>query len=172
MANIAKKSYLDHEGKETRAPTKDWRVIRFSFGNGEVLDMTRSELEGVAPIAAAHGIAQKIGDSYAESKGDIDIAHALAVEMFRRLRDGTWNVVGEGGVQVTMLAQALADVTGRELAECVEKVRHMSKEEKADLRKHKAIAAALRKLELERAQAKAAKAEQDAQDAPALPIDF
>ena len=91
--------------------------------------------------------------------------------MVTRLYGGEWNIRAEGGVQVTMLAQALAEAAQVELADAIAKVQDMDKEAKADLRKHPQIAAILARMEAERAEAKAEKARAAVTDeAPPLPV--
>ena len=156
---ICKKWYRDADGKETRTPTGATVATVLKFENGSDTVVVLADLSAeIKTIATAHGIAQKVGDSFAEADGNIDVAHGLADSMADRLNGGDWNLRGEGGASVTLLAQALAEVTTEPLADAITKVGDMSKEEKADLRKHPQMAAVLSRMEAERAQVKLDKA--------------
>lgn len=171
MARISQKVYVSAGGVEHRTPQVDTEIVRVKFANGQHVDIELTSLPAdIATIACAHGISQKVGDAYAGAEGDVDVAYGLADAMAIRLIGGEWNIKAEGGAAATMLAQALAEAGQVTLAEAIAKIGDMSKEEKADLRKHPQIAAILSRMELEKAQAKAQATAAAAQDAPPLPL--
>lgn len=172
MARISQKVYVSADGAEHRAPQPDTKIVRVKFANGQRVDVVLASLPAnIATIASAHGISQKVGDAYAGAEGDVDVAHGLAEAMANRLNSGEWNLKGEGGASSTMLAQALAEAAGRTLAEAIEKLANMSKEEKADLRKHAQINVILTRMTAERERLKALKAAADAEEVEAPPLE-
>lgn len=134
--------------------------VRVAFTDGEVLEVSLDQLpEDIVRHLALHGLSQKLGDSYAGEK-DVEVAKAKAKKVAERLQAGEWKAVreGSGGGRITDLAQALARVTGKELAECVSVITDMDKEQKKALRQHPQIQVALKEIAAERAKAKAAEA--------------
>jgi hypothetical protein len=169
MATIAKISFLDNEAQESKSPTEYAEVLRYSFTGHEPLDIDLGAFpDDVMRIAAFHGIKQKISDSYAEAKGDIDFARASVQDMVKRLQGGEWNVGGTGVAKESLLAKALAELTGQDLSDCIAKLATKTKEEKAEMRKHPQLKPILLRMEAERAQERASAAQAAAQDAPAL----
>ena len=153
---ICTKVYRDVEGKETRTPDGGTIAVVLKFLNGRDVVVSMPDLsDEIKHIAAAHGIAQKVGDAFAEAQGDTNLAHGLAQNMANRLEAGEWNIRGEGGASATLLAEALANVTGRPLAEVIGKINDMEKAEKEGLQKHPQIVAEIAKLQAERAAQKA-----------------
>lgn len=134
--------------------------VRVAFTDGEVLEVSLGQLpEDIVKHLALHGLSQKLGDSYAGEK-DVEVAKAKAKKVAERLQAGEWKAVreGSGGGRITDLAQALARVTGKELAECVSVITDMDKEQKKALRQHPQIKVALAEIAAEKAKAKAAEA--------------
>ena len=103
-----------------------------------------------------HGLSQKLGDSYSGEQ-NVEVARAKAEATLKRLVDGEWTVAreGGGGGRISDLAQALAEETGREIAEAVELLESMDKAQKSNLRKHPKIAARLAAIAAARAAEKA-----------------
>ncbi len=113
--------------------------------------------------AALHGLAQKLGDSYAGVLGDVELAKNNLGEVLTALKEGDWNRKGvlTGGIWVEALAQA-AKVP---FAEALEKWTDMPDSEKKAVKKHPDVK--LAKLEIEQAKAKKAAA---ASTAPAISL--
>lgn len=172
MANrISQKVYRDGAGAETKHPDGNtiYVVIKFANGQDVIIDMTELSPD-ILNASAAHGIAQKVGDNFAEAKGDINLAHGLAQSMARRLEGGEWNVRGEGGASASLVAMALAEHTGKELADCITHIAGLTKEERKELRDHPAIALIILRIETERKEAKLAALRAAAENAPAIDI--
>ena len=67
------KSYLQPEGDPTRHATPETVGLRFSFADNVDVDVTRENIgDGCLTAAMWHGLAQKLGDSYAGSKDPTD----------------------------------------------------------------------------------------------------
>lgn len=107
-------------GALTAAPDQPAGVA-FTFPDGHVETIRLSELpREMVERLAVHGLSQKGGDSYA-SAGNEDNPLAAAKEWLaatlKDLRAGAWRVTTAGGFRATMLAKALARVTGRTVEE-------------------------------------------------------
>jgi hypothetical protein len=137
--------------------------VEITFSNEETLSVGLSDLsEEIVKQLALHGLSQKLGDSYAGSKGDAGEAVKMARAVADRLKSGEWTAKREssGGTgRVTDLARALAEVAGKEIVEAVAVLDGMEKGEKLALRKHARIAAVLARMAMEKAQAAADAAE-------------
>ena len=143
---------------------EDMSGVTIAFADGKPLTVNLADLpDEMVGHLALHGLSQKLGDSYSGEQ-DIASARALAAAVAERLREGNWKAVreGGGGGRISDLAQALSNVTGQPLEECVTKLADMEKDQKSGLRKHPKIKAELAKIAAERAATAAAKAE----DAP------
>lgn len=142
---------------------EDLSGVGITFTNEEVVTVRLDELSPEIVVQLAlHGLSQKLGDSYSGEK-DLVVAKGKVEAVAKRLREGDWKAVreGSGGGRITDLAKALAVITGRELAEAVEVIEGMGKEEKKALRAHAQIKAELARITAERA----AKAVVDAPEA-------
>ena len=141
MAKIAKKVVGEND-------------VVFSFSNGNKLICDISDLTtDMVNRLALHGIAQKVGDSYASAES-VSIAIASAQEVWNNLINNVWATRAIGG----KLAEALSRATGKPLDECVGKLGKMSDDEKKALRKHPLIKLAIAKIDKENAE-KAAQVE-------------
>lgn len=137
--------------------------VVFSFTDDQEIKVDLSQFsEDLIKQLAVHGLSQKCGDSYSGSK-DVEEARGFLLRTVERLEKGEWKAAregGEGGSRVTDLARALAEVTGKDLGEVLEKLDGMDKSEKLARRKHPAVAAVLARMAAEKAQAKAKEAEE------------
>lgn len=91
--------------------------VAFAFPDGETVTIRLSELpREMVERLAVHGLSQKGGDSYA-SAGSEENPLGAAKEWLKAtledLRKGAWRVTTAGGFRATMLARALARVTGQ-----------------------------------------------------------
>ena len=126
--------------------------------DGEEHTILLSELpESVVTRLAVHGISQKVGDSYASAASVEDMtplayAKKQIAETIQQLRGGEWRVTVAGGPKATLLARALARVTGRTLEESISAVENLNDEQKKAYRKDPRIVAASAEIKLEDAQ--------------------
>lgn len=91
--------------------------VSFAFPDGHVETIRLSDLpRDMVERLAVHGLSQKGGDSYA-SAGSEENPLGAAKEWLKAtlddLRKGAWRVTTAGGFRATMLAKALARVTGQ-----------------------------------------------------------
>lgn len=129
--------------------------IEIAFTDGRSVKV---EFESLSPAImeklAAHGLAQKLGDSYSGVKGNIDEAYAECSSVADALLQGEWNRRGEG--VGTILAEAIANLTGKKLAEVIAKLSEKSKEERDEIAKDVRVKAEVARIRAERLTARAA----------------
>ncbi len=117
--NICKKGFVLKDGSETRHADPNAVTAVFAFTNGTTLTVPIKDLSKETLVAAtAHGLSQKVGDSFAGSKtavakGEATDPVAWAIEqaeaMIDNLVNGVWITVREGaGVpRISMLVEAI-----------------------------------------------------------------
>jgi hypothetical protein len=133
--------------------------VTLGFKEGQPLTVELKELgKDIIKHLALHGLSQKLGDSYS-GETDIKVARTKAEGVAKRLRDGDWRAVreGGGGGRITDLAQALARVAGQEVEAATKVIENMDKDEKSELRAHHQIKVAMAEIAAERAKAALAK---------------
>ena len=91
--------------------------VRFDFRNGETRSIRFAELTStLLARAAAHGLSQKGGDSFASVKTGPDDMVLTLDEVLTQLRAGDWNVVREGGDSLagaSIVIKAIMEVSGK-----------------------------------------------------------
>ena len=100
MANmkVATKRLVEKDG----AP----EGMGFDFNNGESLEILLKDIPAhLINHLACHGLAQKVGDSYAGCKGDVAVAMSSAQAVINSLINGEWNAKrqGTGGIVIDVL---------------------------------------------------------------------
>lgn len=158
------------QGPLTASPEGEGAVA-FVIGEKVVGSIGLGELpQAMLVRLALHGIAQKVGDSYAGVGGETDPEKAAIdaiTATLEQIRKGEWRVAATGGgPRVTQLAKALARAAGQTVeaavAILVEKEDTLSEAEykafTASLRATPAIKKALADIRAEEAAAAAAKA--------------
>lgn len=159
---ICEKVYILKDGSEARSASGDVARLEFRFANDQIIAITEDDLnDAVRRAAMWHGLAQKIGDSYASAIDAEEAAEkAQAVRGQISGETGQWTVRGGGGGsgKVTVLALAIAEVQGLDASDVEETLKAMDKEQKKQLRKHPRIAAVVARIEAERAAEKAQRA--------------
>jgi hypothetical protein len=86
--------------------------IAFDFQNGDNLEILIDNLpEHLIPHLVVHGLGQKIGDSYAGVKGDVNAAIQNAQAVIDQLLAGEWNAKrqGSGGIIIDVLLRMNPD---------------------------------------------------------------
>lgn len=125
----------------------DGLVLTIRFENGAELRCDSNQLsEETKTRLMMHGLSQKVGDSYASSES-LGEAVANAEGQWENLRNGEWAARSGGGI----LAEALARVTGKDLAECIAAVRKLDDKNKKALMKDARILTAIAQIHAERA---------------------
>ena len=139
--------------------TVDFEKQTVTFG---VVGTDNTLVVGVADLtpemvtrAILHGLNGKVGDSAADPETD---ALASMQTVWDNIKAGNWNVRGGGGggPRVTVLAEALAQVTGQELDAVVDKLEGMSAEERREIpKKYAKVKGAMDAIKAARATEKA-----------------
>lgn len=148
-------------------------TLSFEFATGEVVDVNPGDFSNeIQKQLLIHGVSQKLGDSY--SGEDADKCHVIFSGVLKNLTEGNWSARagGGGGARISQLAEALSRASDGETVEtCVETLSSMSDEEKAAVKKHPAVQAALAEIKLEKAQAEAKKLKAElGKDIPAFKL--
>ena len=160
---IAKKDY-------STSPT----AVGFNFSDKQTVTVSFSDFpEEIQARLLQYGIAQKLGDEYARAEGPEEARSAME-GLIERLKAGEWKQTreGGGGARTTMLAEALASVTGQPVDECQAKIAEMEDGSVKELKAHVQVAAALARIKLARQTAALEKAEKEAQESEAAPLNF
>ena len=134
--------------------------VKIVFTDGRRVSVGFEELsEAILAELTAHGLSQKLGDSFSQAKGNLDYAFAECESVAEALKAGEWNRRGGGKAGQGILAEAIARLTGKDVAEVTALLAAKDDEARKALRKDPRVAAEIKAIELERAKAKAAKAE-------------
>ena len=139
--------------------------VFFAFTGGHEINASINGLSSdIVARLAVHGLAQKIGDSYAGC-GDGQEAYTEAARVWASLTKGNWGVERAAGEPTFgLLAQAIARVMNKPLDAVSAKLETMSKEQTAAIRARADVAAAIAAITAERKAAKAAASPQAALD--------
>lgn len=144
--------------------------VRFDFRNGEVRTFTTphcmppdalaSDMGKLALKAMGHGLEQKLGDTAAGVEDIDDVIEAID-QLMQRLGTGYdgWNKASEGGsgmAGASILAKAVAEATGHDIAVVREHLSNLDAKQKAALRLDDTIAPIVKRLEDEKAARQAA----------------
>lgn len=122
--------------------------VQFVFVDGTKLDCNVGDLpRDIVERLAVHGLAQKVGDSYASAES-VEEAIGNAKSVWENLKAGQWATKAARGGK---FVEALHRVTGKPYDECLTAWQGMDDKQKADLRKHAAIKKAIADIEAENA---------------------
>jgi hypothetical protein len=135
--------------KETWADENGLHV-RLDFVNGETRTFTIPE--SLIDICALHGAGQKLGDEIS-NVDDIDDAITAVDELMDRLNAGDWAMKREAGAAKggSILAKALAELSGKSLADAKSFLSKKSQAEKLALRRTPSLLPIVQRLEAEKA---------------------
>jgi hypothetical protein len=138
-------------------------VVKFVFRNGAVRSAAFAPDHPLMTRFAQHGLDQKVGDEFAGLDDPEDCVVAFE-QVTDRLQRAEWSEkrASEGLAGTSMLARALAEVTGKPLAEVKERLANTPKEQKAAIGKQKAVAAVIQRLKDERDAKKGSTVDADA----------
>lgn len=138
--------------------------VVFTLANGKSItfDLNKCSEEMLKDLAK-HGASQKIGDAAASCSKDEEYSRAF--EQMSSVADnlvkGLWKAEGSGGSGTGILAEALAEITGKKL-EAVQKAIEAADEEKLKTWRSKPkVKAVVARISAERAAARAAAAEDE-----------
>ena len=160
------------ERKVTKSVDSEAGTITFEFeatGETEVVKVADFPNEIQAELML-HGASQKLGDSY--SGEDADKCHAIFSGVLKNLIEGNLSARSGGGgaPRISQLAEAVARVSGSDVADVIEQLAGMDDETKKGVRAHPQIQAALAEIKLEKAQADAEKAKAEAGEGEAFSL--
>lgn len=154
--------------KIAKSISEDLSTLTIEINEGETLEFNLNDYSPeIQAHLAAHGLSQKLGDSVARK--DIDTPEAIAEtinSVHEKLVEGNWRAVREatgGAPRTTLLAEALAHMTGKTVDEAKEVVAQLSDDQKKALRKDVNVKAAID-------QVKAAKSAKEAEAGGGLDI--
>lgn len=142
---VKKEVLFDSAGKATG--------VRFDFANGESDTTSLEDLVkwGLFERSAAHGISQKLGDSYA-SKDSVDDCQETYMETKLQLSQGKWAEGREGGgAGSSVLLKALVEATGQTPEAVRATLATLSPKEKLVLRAEPQLQPIIQRLEAEKA---------------------
>lgn len=129
--------------------------IRFDFAHGATFVALLSDLPpAILAQAAAHGLSQKLGDSYASKKLSSEDAVEAVQKIWEALKNGDWSIrsseVGESMAGTGVLTAALSRVYNAPVDQVKEILKGMSAKEKQSLRIDPSISAEIQAIERER----------------------
>jgi len=139
----------------TKSLAEDFSSVTVTFANDEARTVILEELpETIVAHLAAHGLSQKIGDSYAGLGDDLPKAIENVDRVIKDLMNDSWTTrtAGSGGPRITQLVEALVRVSGRTLDECQTVVENLETDERKALRNSDPIKLAVAEIKLEKAQ--------------------
>lgn len=129
------------------------------LGTDDSITAQLSELpEPIVKALALYGLNDKLGSTASGAENPID----AMVSIYNQLKAGEWDARGEGSSRATLLAEAIAQVTGEDLVYVSEQLSVAGKDEVARVRKDPRITAAMAEIKVKRAQAAAKIAKKDA----------
>lgn len=138
-------------------------VVKFVFRNGAVRSTEFAPDHALFVRLAQHGADQKIGDEFAGLDDPEDCVVAFE-QISERLQAGEWSEKkqSEGLAGSSMLARALAEVTGKPLADVKAKLATTPNEVKKAMGLQKEVKAVIERIKAERDERKGNKVDADA----------
>lgn len=140
--------------KATKSIAEDFSTVTIEFGDngaaGSVKCVIEDLDEAIQAQGLAHGISQKLGDSYA-GLDTPEEAFAACQGVLEQLLAGNWRTGGGGGggPRVSQLAAALARIQGAPIEEAQKVVENLSDDQKKALRKSAVVKKAIAEIQLE-----------------------
>jgi hypothetical protein len=136
--------------------------VTFTFDDGttEVVELAKLSPDMVVR-AALHGISQKVGDAYAnaaKAESPLAFAKEAVTETRAQIYANDWNATrtGTSGPRTSILAQALARITGKTEAEAVAFVDSLDEDQTKAWKAKGKVKLMMATITAERAAAKAA----------------
>lgn len=108
-AKVCNKVFILSGGEETNNATPDAEAVVFRFVNGNNHTVHLEDFpEHIRNALMWHGISAKLGDVYAGSKGDADLAEETFLTAYERLVGGDWMKAREGvGARPSLVVEAI-----------------------------------------------------------------
>lgn len=134
------------------------------FADGTSHEVALSDLpQEIQLNLALHGLSQKLGDSYASVKGDVNAAKEKFAATLKQLLAGEWAAKreGEGSSKVTELAEAIARIKGVEVSVANAAVGKATDDQIKGWKANAKVKAVIAEIRAEKAAKRASKAEGD-----------
>ncbi len=127
----------------------EWNTVAFTFDGREAEKISIDDLpKATVRRLALHGLSQKLGDSYASNTG-VDDAIRKFNDVLNMLKGGHWSAARSGGGGV--LAQVVAELTGKGLDEVTEMIRGLDAKGRRALGAQPQVAVEVARVKVERA---------------------
>lgn len=149
------------EKKEPKFASKEYDmdtgVLTITFGNDEVVSADINSMpEDIRKQLALHGLAQKVGDSYAGAKGNYSEAIGSAKDVIEQLLAGVWKAArGESDARPRLaeLAEAIARIKSVPLEKATAAVEASTEEQRKAWRGNSKVKAVIAAIKAEKAAA-------------------
>ncbi len=145
MVNIMAKAKLF-----TIETIKDQLVVTYADGVKDTLDVKALD-DKIKELGMYHGFKQKLGDSAANAKGDLNYAKASIGGVIEALTQKEWNRRG-GGTGGTLLIEAIARIKEIDESEARSKLAALTDQQVDQLKKADSVKAMILTIKTERAQ--------------------
>jgi hypothetical protein len=135
------------------------QTVTIEFTDGRFVEIPLAALTPEIVLhSALHGLWQKLGDSYAGAKGDVELAYAQCRTVADQLLDGNWNSptrIGDGGQVFRDLVEVLVELAkarGEEISreEIKGLLKDLDKKQLAEIKKDPQVAHGLAEKDLAR----------------------
>lgn len=173
---ISKKVHYDADGNTSRSAVADESKFEMLFATGDKITVVRKDLpDAIWDAAGWHGLAQKLGDSYAGRKESGDDPYENASAMLEQLVAGNWITESKAtGPRIGLLVEAVVAAkvkAGKEVDEAGIAERMKDKEHAKSARANPAVSVEYDRLVAERATARAKATAEKAKGADAGTLD-
>lgn len=146
---IAKKGVIERDGQVVG--------VYFAWADEERTEVFFDDLHPDMRLSLmAHGLLQKLGDSYSGSKGVLEKARAMFHVVLQAILNNQWSVRSSS---FGVLGEALQELTGQPMEKVIETMEALGKEWRAELRKRADVSLKIKEIELRKAKEKAEKAD-------------
>lgn len=128
------------------------------FSNGQKREVTITDLPSEIQLnLALHGLSQKLGDSYASVKGNVELAIEKFDAVLKQLAAGEWAAKreGEGSSKVTELAEAIARIKNVPIEKANAAVAKATDEQIKGWKANSSVKAMIAQIRAEKAQKRA-----------------
>lgn len=126
----------------------------FTFANDARVEIDPAKIsDEIRDQLVMHGLTQKIRDSFAGAKGDVNFAVAQAEGVVEALLAGEWNRRGGGAFGGNLLAEAVARLKGIEIGEARQRLAELTDDQREALKKASSVKKAILEIKAERANA-------------------
>ena len=138
--------------KATKTVDTEHNSVLFKFVDGTEFTAHLNKVnDNIRTRLALHGLAQKLGDTYA---GDVESPAESVKDMFEELVGGEWSTRKPGEPRTALVVEAISRVLGKTLEDAKSFWEGLSDEGKKKARAKPKVQLAMADIQRERAQAK------------------